>query len=106
MPRVAFRLKVREGRQEDYKRTHQNVWPELLREISKVGIRNYSIFMDGRDLFLHFEINGDVGQGWKKLRETEISRKWQELMSPILEPAQGLKAGEVPRLLSEVFHLD
>ncbi len=106
MPRVAIRLKVREGREQDYKRTHQSVWPELLQAIKKVGIGNYSIFMDGRELFLYFEMDGDVQKGWLELRETEISRKWQEYMSPILEPAQGLAPGELPRALEEVFHLD
>ncbi len=106
MPRVAIRLKVREGREQDYRRTHQNVWPELLRAITKAGTRNYSIFMDGRDLFLYFEMDGDFEKGWRELRETEISRKWQEHMSPILEPAQGLAPGQLPRTLEEVFHLD
>jgi L-rhamnose mutarotase len=106
VPRVAIRLKVRKGREEDYKRTHRNVWPELLRAIKDAGIRNYSIFLDGKDLFLYFEIDGDVDEVWQRLRNTEISRKWQEKMNPILEPAVGLKPGETPRTLEEVFHLD
>lgn len=106
MARVAIRLKVREGQQEEYRRTHRNVWPELLQAIKDVGIHNYSIFLDGTDLFLYLETEGDFEKAWRPLRQTEISRRWQEYMSPILEPAQGLDPGEAPKTMEEVFHLD
>ncbi len=106
MQRIAFRLKVRDGQEQEYKRTHRNVWPEMLQALKRAGISNYSIFMDGRDLFLYLEIDADFEKAWRELSQTEISRKWQEYMSPILEPAEGLEPGEAPRGMEEVFHQD
>ena len=46
MAKLGFRLKVREGHEEEYISTHENVWPELINIIADVGIHNYSIFID------------------------------------------------------------
>ena len=44
--RVAFRLRVKEEKLEEYKRFHREVWPELLADMRAASIRNYSIFAD------------------------------------------------------------
>ena len=44
MQRVAYLLRIREGREEQYVEAHRNVWPDLIDHLSAVGFRNYSIF--------------------------------------------------------------
>jgi L-rhamnose mutarotase len=51
MQRIAFRLWVQPERLDEYKRLHQHVWPDLLADMRAAGIRNYSIFADGPELF-------------------------------------------------------
>ena len=56
MERVAFQLKVREDKIEEYKEHHRAVWPEMLDALRRNGWHNYSLFMreDGL-LFGYFE---------------------------------------------------
>jgi L-rhamnose mutarotase len=109
MAKIGFRLKVREGKQQEYIDSHAKVWPELLQEIKDAGIRNYSIFLDGRDLFLYCEIDGDINDfvsAWKRIQATEISQKWSQAMSSLLEPAQGIGEEQAPPMMRQVFYLE
>ena len=44
MQRVGFVLKVRQELLEEYKGTHQNVWPEMQQALREAGWTNYSLF--------------------------------------------------------------
>ena len=56
MKRVGFILKVKQDKIEEYKRHHEQVWPEMLEALRAAGWHNYSLFMaeDGL-LFGYFE---------------------------------------------------
>ncbi|HEY8477278.1 MAG TPA: L-rhamnose mutarotase [Chloroflexota bacterium] len=102
MERRAFLLRVRPGKEEEYKRTHANVWPELIEENRRAGIRNYSIFMHGNLLFGYMEVE-DYEKAMEYLGKSEVQRRWQELHADILETE--VKLDEAPlTLLEEVFH--
>ncbi|MFN5358969.1 MAG: L-rhamnose mutarotase, partial [Bacteroidota bacterium] len=49
MKRLAFRMKVFPGMEEEYKRRHDAIWPELSDLLKSTGISAYSIFLDERD---------------------------------------------------------
>lgn len=51
MPRAAFRLRIKPGKESEYDIAHRNVWPALLARLKEVGISNYSIFRREQDLF-------------------------------------------------------
>ena len=109
MAKIGFRLKVREGRQEEYIEAHAHVWPELLSVIKDAGIHNYSIFIDGHDLFLYCEIDGSVDDfvaAWKIVQATEISQKWSQSMTRLLEPARGIGEEQAPPLMRAIFYLE
>lgn len=109
MARIGFRLRIKEGQEDEYIRAHQNVFPELLETIKDTGIGNYSIFIDGLDLFLYCEIDGDMDDfvaAWKSVQATEISKKWSEAMTPLLEPARGIGEEQAPPLMRQIFYLE
>jgi L-rhamnose mutarotase len=43
MERVAFKMKLHKGCEEEYKRRHDQLWPELEELLKKTGISEYSI---------------------------------------------------------------
>ena len=43
MERVAFVLKVRADKLEEYKRRHAAVWPDMLQALRETGWHNYSL---------------------------------------------------------------
>ena len=54
MQRRAFSLKIKPGVKEEYKRRHNQIWPEMRQMLHDAGLRNYSIWMVGDDLLFGF----------------------------------------------------
>ncbi|RYE98628.1 MAG: L-rhamnose mutarotase, partial [Oxalobacteraceae bacterium] len=42
----AFRMQLKPGQVEEYKRRHDAIWPELSQALVDAGIYDYSIFLD------------------------------------------------------------
>ena len=47
-------LEVRPGYEEEYKKRHDEIWPELSDLIKESGMKNYSIFRHGLKLYGYF----------------------------------------------------
>jgi len=104
MPRVAFRLRIKPGKEEEYDIAHRNVWPALLAKLKEVGISNYSIFRRDQDLFLVMQVD-DFDAAWRALDQDPTNLKWQQEMSKLFEPVPDLKPGEKFAMMEEVFFL-
>jgi L-rhamnose mutarotase len=107
MRRVAFVLKVREEKLEDYKRHHRAVWPEMLDALRRTGWHNYSLFMrkDGL-LFGYLETPDGLESALAGMAKEEVNARWQEFMAPYFESPKGARPDEMMLELEEVFHLD
>ncbi len=107
MKRVAFLLKVRPDRIEEYKARHQAVWPEMQEALRRTGWHNYSLFLrpDGL-LFGYFETPISLRAAQDGMAKEEINAKWQASMAPYFEALGDLKPDEGMLELEEVFHLD
>jgi len=105
--RVAFVLKVREDRIEEYKEHHRAVWPEMLDALQRTGWHNYSLFMreDGL-LFGYFETPENFQAALDGMAREEVNARWQEFMAPYFEALGGARPDEMMVELEEVFHLD
>src|SRR5436189_3792350 len=55
MANYAWVLEVRPGYEEEYKKRHDEIWPEMIASLRAAGIRNYNIFRHGLTLFGYFE---------------------------------------------------
>ncbi len=107
MKRVAFLLKVRQDKIEEYKQHHAAVWPEMLDALRRTGWHNYSLFMrDDGLLFGYFETPDSLQAAQAGMSQEEINAQWQELMSPYFENLLGQNPDESMVELDEVFHLD
>ena len=103
MERVSFVMQINPGCEEEYKERHKRVFPELLEAFKKVGIQNYSIFMDGTRLFAYLEAE-NYQQARKRLAEEPSYQKWQLFMKPLMVGLD--EKGSTSRFISEVFHLE
>ena len=81
--KYAFHLKIREGKELEYRIRHQNVWPEMLDLLKNSGVRNYSIFIENQDIFGCWECD-DVDRTLRIINDSDVNRKWQEYMSDII----------------------
>ncbi|CAA9564672.1 MAG: hypothetical protein AVDCRST_MAG87-1851 [uncultured Thermomicrobiales bacterium] len=105
MQRVAFRLRVKPERLDEYIALHAAVWPELLSDLTAAGYRNYSIFADGPDLFGYLECD-DWDAAGAAMSSSDANRRWQVWMSEFLETPVDPAAGQPLNLLRQVFFLE
>lgn len=104
MQRRAFQLRIREGCTQEYDEAHREVWPELLRELERFGVTEYSIFRRGQELFLYLRVP-DFDELQRRLSASEVNRRWQERMALIFEPVLSLQPGEELAMMEEVFYM-
>ena len=100
--RSAFVLRVRPDKLDEYVEAHRHVWPELLAALRGAGIRNYTIFRRGNEMFGYFE-SDDLAAAGEHMAAQEVNTRWQDAMAGLLEervPDEG------PPALEEVFRLD
>jgi L-rhamnose mutarotase len=100
--RSAFVLQVRPERIEEYVQAHREVWPEMLDALRAAGIRNYTIFRHGNEMFGYYETD-DSDAAARYLAQQAVVARWQDAMAELLEsrvPDDG------PPALEEVFRLD
>ena len=100
--RTGFVLYVRPDRIDEYIEAHENVWPEMLDALRSAGIRNYTIFRAGTDVFGYFEAD-DLESVAHRLASQEISTRWQNAMAELLE--ERVPDGGPPPL-EQIFRLD
>ena len=105
MERFAWKGRIKPGMQEEYKRRHDEIWPEMLALLKEAGIRNYTIWSDGRDVFGYYECEKGVDFAAKTQADSPIVKKWDEFMADILIMEKDPVTGAQPRL-RQVFSLD
>lgn len=104
MKRHAFTMKLKPGVVVEYKKRHDEIWPELSAAIRDAGISDYSIFLDEVALTLFAVQKRTVNNTAADLPNHPIVKKWWAYMAPLMEvnPDNSPKCG----VLKEVFHLD
>lgn len=104
MQRIAFVMKIQPGTEEEYRRRHRQVWPELLADLKRAGCQNYSIYLRGTELFAYMEVD-NFQRYLEIMAASQASARWETRMSDILLRETEEKTG-FPTVLEEVFHLD
>jgi L-rhamnose mutarotase len=102
MQRVGWTLHIKPGTEAEYVRRHDEIWPEMLEDMRKAGIHNYTIFMQGTTLFNYLECE-DWQAVLNYVAKSEINQRWGQFMSDVMDLGEG---GRLPPPWKEVFHLD
>jgi L-rhamnose mutarotase len=104
MPGYAWVLEVRPGYEDEYKKRHDEIWPEMLGALREAGIRNYNIFRHGLTLFGYFETD-DLEATKAALRASAVDRRWGEWMAPIMK-IEIDPTTSFPYLLPKQFYME
>lgn len=102
MQRFAFKMKLNPGCVAEYKKRHDEIWPELSQLLREAGISDYSIFLDEETHTL-FAVQKQIGQSSQDLAKTEIVQKWWAYMADIMETNPDNSPVSIP--LKELFYL-
>ena len=107
MQRYASVIGIAPENQAEYERLHSAVWPEVLAQIERSNIRNYSIYRYGNLLFSYFEYIGrDFAADMAIMGEDEKTQEWWAVCKPLQIPVDDKADGEWWAAIPEVFHVD
>jgi L-rhamnose mutarotase len=81
--RVADRFRLKPGTRDEYVRRHDNLWPEMAEAMHGAGIRNYSIWLSGTDLFGYYEVD-DPERCRRLLAASPAVARWNAMMKDII----------------------
>jgi L-rhamnose mutarotase len=97
-------MKLKPGMKEEYKRRHDEIWPELVALLRESGVCDYSIFLDEETntLFAVQKSSGDAGS--QDLGAEEIVQRWWAYMADIMDTNPD--NSPVTKPIEEVFHMD
>lgn len=101
--KIAFKMKLKPGFKDEYKKRHDEIWPELAALLKENGISDYSIFLDEETDIL-FGVQQQSGASSQDLGGNAIVQRWWAYMSDIMET--NLDQSPVTKPLLEVFHID
>jgi L-rhamnose mutarotase len=104
MMRHAFTMKLKPGFEAEYKKRHDEIWPELAKELRKAGVSDYSIFLEEETLTLFAVQKSSDKNSAADLPKNPVVRKWWDYMAPLMEVNSD--HSPVVKPLKEVFHLD
>jgi len=104
MKRNAFVMQLKPGNEAEYRRRHDQIWPELKDELRKAGVSDYSIFLDPKTLRLFaFQYLADDATD-SLLASKAIVRKWWDSMADLMDTNSDNSPVCDP--LTEMFHMD
>lgn len=98
MERFAWKGRIKPGMQAEYKRRHDEIWPEMLALLKSAGIRNYTIWSDGDVLFGYYECEHGIAFAEKTQADSPIVDKWNEYMADVLELEMDPVTGAQPKM--------
>jgi L-rhamnose mutarotase len=103
MQRVAFKMKLFEGCEGEYKKRHDTIWPELKDLLKETGVEDYSIFLDEETNSLFGVLKIENKLKLDELPQHPVMKKWWAYMKDIMESNDDNSPVSIQ--LKEVFYL-
>lgn len=104
MIRKASIMQVHPDKHAEYKKRHDEIFPELVKELKAHGAHHYSIFLDSKRnlLFAYVEIESE--ERWDAVAKTAACQKWWAFMKDIMP--SNPDNSPISESLAEVFYLE
>lgn len=104
MEKIAFKMTLKPGHLAEYRRRHDEIWPDLIAALKDAGISDYSIHHDAATNALFATLWRSDDHRMDALPQAEVMQRWWAFMAPLMEThADGSPVSEP---LETVFHLD
>lgn len=101
---VAFRMQVHAGHEDEYRRRHDAIWPELAALLRDAGVVEYRIFLDPETRALFAVLTRRADHTLGALPHHPIMQRWWAMMADIMDTNPDQSPVQVP--LREVFHMN
>lgn len=103
MEKFAFKMQLNPGMAEEYKRRHDEIWPELVDLLRAEGVRDYSIHLDPDTHILFGVLWRRDDHGMAALPGHPVMQRWWAHMADIMQTGPDNAPVSVP--LIPVFHM-
>jgi L-rhamnose mutarotase len=103
MPRYAFKMFLNPGMEAEYKRRHDEIWPELVDLLHAAGISDYSIFLDPATNVLFGVLQRHERHGMEGLPGHPVMQRWWAHMADIMRTNEKHEPVAIP--LDSVFYM-
>ena len=103
MERVAFKMQLNKGCEDEYKKRHHELWPELQELLKTTGIQEYSIFLDETTNSLFGILKTHDAVLLNNLPVHPVMQRWWKYMGDIMESNPDNSPVSIP--LEEVFYM-
>ena len=103
MQRIAFKMKLFKGYEEEYKKRHDEIWEDLKSLLNEKGVKNFSIFLDEETNTLFAYLQIEDATKLDDLPNNPVQQKWWAYMKDIMETNEDNSPIRTP--LKEVFYL-
>ena len=82
---MCFTFDIYEGKEAEYKKRHDEIWPELVADIKAAGFKNYTLFRRGLTVVGYFEVDGKVEDVFAKITSS-AEGEWHFTSTNIASP--------------------
>ncbi len=103
MEKYAFKMQLKPGCAEEYRRRHQAIWPELVELLRSAGIRDYSIHLDPDTQSLFAVLWREDDHYMDELPRAPLMRRWWQYMADLMRTQPD--GAPVATPLQTLFHL-
>lgn len=102
--KIAFKMRLKPGCKEEYRKRHNEIWPELKQLLKDNGVSDYTIFLDEETDIL-FAVQQQAGdQSSQDLGKLPIVQRWWAYMADIMDTNED--HSPVTKPLVAVFHME
>lgn len=104
MEKYAFKMKLHPGQEAEYRRRHDEIWPELAALLKEAGVSDYSIHLDRETGILFGVLWRRDDHGMDALPDLPVMQRWWAHMADIMETHPSNEPVAMP--LETMFHLE
>lgn len=101
--RHAFKMKLHPGMEAEYRKRHDEIWPELVDLLHEAGVSDYTIHLDRETNILFGVLTRPKDHTMASLPEHPVIKRWWAHMADIME--SNPDNSPVAKDLVTVFHL-
>ncbi|ABD55515.1 L-rhamnose mutarotase [Jannaschia sp. CCS1] len=103
MEKYAFKMQLTPGCLAEYRKRHDEIWPELVDLLHQAGVSDYSIHLDEETGILFGVLWRTADHSMDALPDHPVMQRWWAHMADIMETHPDNEPKAVP--LTPVFHM-
>ena len=105
--RYGMAVRLKQEKRDFYLENHRKVWPEVLTELKKIKVKNYSIFLKDDFMFGYLEYEGNnFDRDMEEMQKIPIVNEWTVLMIDCFNPFPNNEQNNTWVMMDQIFYME